>query len=529
MADPYADEPYPDETATPPQGQTLTLGVPEAPIVDRDRAEGFMRQHRDRSKAAGLDYESLIRQRQDAIEKVRSTLDQTIQQMRDKQVGGPGQMDPKYLALASGLLSSTPGVKGNFSTELGRGLGAMAPIVQQQRLSETDFLKGIAQLQAKQGELADVPLKDAATMLQRRQLEEDKGAAGIERGLITSKADRPYALGSTGIIVDPATGKAFDAITKEPVELDPNKQAVDGAGKSLIGSGTHGDDFLKSIPSPTMRTAVKGLGDYDTPMPSMGRNPQSMQYMQNLFAMAKQYNPDFDVKNYATIQKGMKDWTGSGKMAMAANSAGTVTGHLQNLQESAAGLNNADFRKFNNVANWIQANKGDPRVQAFEADRNAVIGELTKFLTGGEGAEATKERWLKTLDQASSPEQLQAAIKGFVSIMHTQLDTLARNKSDAIKKSVTAEDILSGGRKDAPDVIKNILNTDISTPGGRLAALRRRENSELKLQGLEPKAAPSPQEWEKQSAILKKNPSPQMRKFFDEAFGDGSSKLVLGR
>jgi len=74
-----------------------------------------------------------------------------------------------------------------------------------------------------------------------------------------------------------------------------------------------------------------------------------MEYMQQLFAHVKQYNPDFDQKQYQTIQKGQKDWTGNGSSAQQARAAANVAAHLDNLQSASATMNNADFR---NTTTW---------------------------------------------------------------------------------------------------------------------------------------------------------------------------------
>src|SRR6185503_13141112 len=95
------------------------------------------------------------------------------------------------LMLGAGML----GTRGNFGEQLGTGLKMMGETIQGQRLSDEKYLQGIAELQQKQAQFADMPLKDAATFARQGALGEDKNVSALERALITSKADRPQSLG----------------------------------------------------------------------------------------------------------------------------------------------------------------------------------------------------------------------------------------------------------------------------------------------------------------------------------------------
>jgi hypothetical protein len=223
----------------------------------------------------------------------------------------------------------------------------------------------------------------------------------------------------------------------------------------------------------------------------------------------------------------MKSWTGNGTNAQRAQSAITTTGHLANLQEAAAGLDNSDFKKWNNVANWMQNNKGDPRVIAFDAAKKAVMTEMSSFLGKGHPAEGQIREWSDTVSNANSPAQLQAAMTQFAKIMHTQLETQAAAKTRDLggHKTFTAEDMLGANK----DVVPDILNNDIATPGGRMAVIRRGENTERKLKGLEPLPTAKADEWSKDIGILKKAPTPANRAFFDQTYGPGSAAKAIGK
>ena len=174
--DEYEDDAYAD-TPTP---VAVTTGAADVP-----RATGYLDEYRKRGAAAGADFESIMKQRAEAVAQARGMLDKTIQEMREGRKGG---MDPKMLALAAGFLKTTPGVVSNFSTELGNAFGNLAPVVARERMEDTDFLKGIASLQQKSAEMGDVPLKDAQAQAVRKQLAAEAGASKIEAAIIRAQA-----------------------------------------------------------------------------------------------------------------------------------------------------------------------------------------------------------------------------------------------------------------------------------------------------------------------------------------------------
>jgi hypothetical protein len=497
----------------------------QAQPADAEKTDQYMRQHQERATQAQGRYEDVMRQRQDAVRQAQSILDKTIEEMRAAHTGsGPGQINLPLLALGAGLLDPTSkgGFGASFGEQLSRGLGNMGSVISQQRAKDADFLKGVAELQQRRAALGDVPLKDAAALARAEQLQEEQSVAGLEKARITSKMDRPQSLGP-GILYDPKSGKVVDAYTQQEVNLNPSVPGANGQPQSLIGSSVHGDDFLKALNNPVLAQSIKGWGNYDLAVPTMPRSPQALSYMQNMMAMVKQYNPDFDQHNYANIQKGMAAWTGQGQMAMQQRAAMALSEHLGNMQSAAANLNNSDFAAINKAGNMVKAQTGSPAIKSFLAAKQAALTEMAAFLGRGHPAEGQMAAWGQTVDQADSPAALQAAIEQFSSVMHGQAVALARRKTDDLGKSkpYTPEDIYG---PETTERLRSILDYDISTPGGSAAAKRRYQND--KHQGAFP--TPTPQQWEEGIKVLGRNPSPALRAQFDAEFGPGSAKLVLG-
>lgn len=519
--DPY-DDGTDDATATSP----YAVIQPQLTVGDPDRANRFLSEHRGRASAAESQFSDIMRQRQEAIAHTQKVLDETIQTLRDRHEGkGLGQVNLPLIALGAGLLQGEePGKAGNFGRELSRGLAGMGKAVQTQRMGDDEFYKGLAELQAKQGQLSDIPLRDAAAFAKAQSLKEAGDQGAIEKALITSKADQPHSMGA-GLIFDPKTNKIVNAYTNEEVSLDPSKM-TDANGKSLLGSDVHGEEFLKSITNPSLRAAIKGWGDYDAVLPAGSRSPASMGFQQQMFALAKQYNPDFDAKNYPTIQKGMASWTGQGQNAQMQRSVTATSEHMGNMQSTAAGLDNTDFTLINKAGNLLKAATGSPRIAAFLAAKQAAITELSAFLGKGHPAEGQINAWSHTVDEANSPAALQAALEQYASIMHGQAVALARAKTNDLHKEFKPEDIFG---TDTNKRLQSILSYDIATPGGRLAALRRGQNDKLTQLGKEPLPVVAPSQWEAAAKDLKKAPTKEMRAQFDGAFGPGSAAMVLGR
>lgn len=188
-----------------------------SPSVDRAAAQGYLSQHRARGDKATAQFDEIMRQRAAAVDAARAQLDDTITKMRSKHEGaGLGQVNLPLLSLAAGLLSpGPPGTVSNFGSELGRGLSAMGTTIRAQRMSDTEFQRGIGELQQKSAQLADKPLADQAAIAGRRETTAEQAAAGIEKALI--KAD----VGGAG--ATPAKIKEFN----EWAKTNPGKSYED--------------------------------------------------------------------------------------------------------------------------------------------------------------------------------------------------------------------------------------------------------------------------------------------------------------
>lgn len=525
------DSTYDDVETITPQGPGVTVVNQQQPVQDIGRAEGYIKQHQANADRYRVNFEDLMKQRSDAVKAAGDQLTQTINELRDRHEGRNGGINLPLLMLGAGMLAKT----GDFGTKLGAGLTAMGEQVGRQRMSDDQFFRGIADLQMRQAQLADVPMKDAAALARQGQLKEEGNASAIEKAIITSKADRPTSLGG-GFFYDPKRDAVVNGFTGQ-VMMGEGVKAGSTGPDALIGSDTHGDEFLKNIPDPSMRQFIKDVGNYKLPFTISGgiRSPMAQQWGAHLEAMISQYNPDWNAGQFPLMQQVKKDMLPGGKIATTTASAAKTMMHLAGLQDAAAGLFNGNFPKWNNIANLIEQNKGDGRVKEFQAAREIVGTELDKFLAGHTSVTGI-ENWKDAINQADSPEALQRVITRIYDAMNAQLKVNAAQVGRALNKhDMTPDDLVGDPQSEVglkPDDFKklrqHVLNNDITTEGGRFAVLRRGENERNELAGREKMPEPSSAQWEQGIAILRKHPTPENQANFDKYFGKGAAKRVLG-
>jgi len=93
-----------------------------------------------------------------SIEDTLRAIDATTNTLREAHTS-KDRFNLPAMAFAAGMLKTQPGVASNFLGELSSGLSATVPVIAQQRMSDEQFWKGMAELQAQRGEVASQPSK----------------------------------------------------------------------------------------------------------------------------------------------------------------------------------------------------------------------------------------------------------------------------------------------------------------------------------------------------------------------------------
>lgn len=205
-----------------------------------------------------------------------------------------------------------------------------------------------------------------------------------------------------------------------PLPIGGNKQAS-AAPTPVTGSGQgeKGDAFLATLPPQTAQ-AVKAVGDYDMdPTSLLSRG--TLQARAQFLSLVKEYNPDFDVKEYKARAGAVMDFS-KGPTARSIQSFNTLTTHLDLLGQMVTALGNGNNKAPNAIKNAWQEQTGQTMPTDFEGVKTIVGDELVKAILGSGGALGDREAAQKSLDRANSPAQLNSLIDKYQKLAGGQLE-----------------------------------------------------------------------------------------------------------
>lgn len=198
-------------------------------------------------------------------------------------------------------------------------------------------------------------------------------------------------------------------------DADGSVQPIHGAGGSsgggvegLMRAGVTGEDVLKGV-SPQMASIVRQLTDYSLPTNARALTAPSMRYA---LAVAKAYDPSFDSAQY-DIRQATKKGYASGKEKAALDSLNKMVMHTVDLEEKAKALNNNNgfAANANAVENFIGSNiMHNPAASNFEQTLNNAREEATKFLTGNNPTDQTRNAQGTGITRNSADKEIQGYI-----------------------------------------------------------------------------------------------------------------------
>lgn len=154
--------------------------------------------------------------------------------------------------------------------------------------------------------------------------------------------------------------------------------------------------------NPKVAGLVKMLGDYELELSNyaFGRDPV---FMGKLGALAKEYNPQFNMGQYKVRQDLRKKYLG-GNVADSNAAMNRAIGHLDTYLGAVEKDDNLGIGfGANKVRNWWRRGMGDTDLAALDAPIEALAGELTKTFAGGNGALADRKDWKEILDKDGIP------------------------------------------------------------------------------------------------------------------------------
>lgn len=244
------------------------------------------------------------------------------------------------------------------------------------------------------------------------------------------------------------TQSAIDAANLERIRLDNASARDDLTGSiRLPGDPTlQGPEYLASIPDPSLRAQIRALSDGRLQLPT-GRALASHRW-QLLLGATAQFDPSFDQSNANSRRQARRAFT-SGPQAQNRASINTALRHLDSFDRQIDRLGNFSGvpilnRTANQVRNAYLRQSGNAgELRRLEAERNALVAELTRAFRGTGGDVHDLMAWEATFDEASSPEELHAVASSAAELLNGRLSALGDSYDTAMGRSSDHYELLS--------------------------------------------------------------------------------------
>lgn len=165
---------------------TPNIIIPIDPqTVDAEKAAALQKQYGAELEKTRGALSTVQGQRQDVTTRNLGAIDEAIQALKNSRQTGPIAFDPAVsAAMAAGFLKTTPGVAGNFMTELGGAMGNAAPVISNKLKGDRDSFQILADLQTKRGEFEAKPLQEQQKTLEEREKEQATGLRTVEQAAL---------------------------------------------------------------------------------------------------------------------------------------------------------------------------------------------------------------------------------------------------------------------------------------------------------------------------------------------------------
>jgi hypothetical protein len=442
-----AGSPYPATVAAP-----LEIGDPKA-------AAAYSAAHGATARSAADEYAQIMRQRQAAVEETRGLLNKTIDDLKARHEGsGFGQVNLPLMALSAGLLSPTR--THSFGEELSNGLRGMGQVVQQQRMSDTDYMEKIAQLQEKSGQLGDLPLRDAAANARARQLQEEKNVnavdiAGIRGSKPIVKPDGSVILPNyfgagkhgyqasgdnspvtpLGAAPPAATATPGDAGSEDPVEtikkwdptFDPSKVGFSANWSALT-------DIAKTDPAKA-KMYYKALMYEDDPLAKVtSRGGVGDAALKKLTSDMQAIDPTWSYQDLKAAVKNRNDPAWNTRTNTPGQQLSTGVQHFGEILGAYSDMGNDKNQLVNALKNKVKEIAGSSDVTNQAVMAKFVGDEVAKYLAGGQGsALGDREELNKLLSGRLGPQQAHDAVESMMKLMEDKAKSFATQKTQMLK------------------------------------------------------------------------------------------------
>ena len=153
----------------------------EAPMTNPEAARemgfAFLAKHQAAMDARTKEVDNVFSKQQLNVDTMSKMLDDTTATLKRQR---EGRSNLPLMALGAGMMTS----KGSFGEQLGAGVKAMVPAIQQQRGDDEDYQYKLAQMAMRRAGVENAPLQDKLAYLRALQVGDESTIRAIESGLI---------------------------------------------------------------------------------------------------------------------------------------------------------------------------------------------------------------------------------------------------------------------------------------------------------------------------------------------------------
>ncbi len=219
--------------------------------------------------------------------------------------------------------------------------------------------------------------------------------------------------GGNEVLINKQTGDVIKTLGPSKGSLLESNNPSNPYNPSVGG----GESFLKTL-SPQNAALVKGVANYKLSLSKITSLRSSAR--EKLTRMVMQYDPTFDMTQYATRAAIRKDFT-SGKSSRSIRSLNTAVGHLKSLSEAFKKLDNTSYPIWNKIKNFGIEETGGGIITAVKNNINAVAGEMATVFKNSSGTDQEIKAWKDEISASQSPAQVKAGIDKMIELMGSRL------------------------------------------------------------------------------------------------------------
>lgn len=208
--------------------------------------------------------------------------------------------------------------------------------------------------------------------------------------------------------------------------------------------------------TPTDQEIVKGLSDY-TLDPSKTSSLFRGNERQRMLALAKMYNPTFDMKSFTAAQQYVNPNTKVGQNIASLN---TLVSHTKYLKDSISELQASGLPAKNALVMFSRQLIGDPGITDFDTAKEVVDNELQRALTGvGVTQEGIKRASGILKSRNFGSRQAQQYVESLLHIMQARLETLERGYRQQVNREPGDLIIYPESRQ----ILESVIHPEVSS------------------------------------------------------------------